>query len=315
MPISGSRFGPNTSRATIRMTTSPVIPISGMTSSLAGFGHRNGRPSEAAWARLRCDGIARDQEPARLPRGDRQGDRQGRRPRGRPRPGARGHGPERLGQVDARLRADGPSGVRDHRGRDPLRRREPRRAGGGRARAARPLPRVPVPARRPRRDRDELPALGDQRDPQGARGQGRPDPDPRVPQGAAREDGGAEGHPRARAALHQRRLLGRRAQEDGDAAARDAEAAHGRARRDRHRARHRRAQGRRQRGQHARRPRHGRARDHPLPARAQLHQAELRARLLRRQDRRRGRAGAGPDTLEAEGYKAFIPELEGAAAA
>ena len=61
------------------------------------------------------------------------------------------------------------------------------------------------------------------------------------------EDGGAEGHARARAALHQRRLLGRRAQEDGDAAARDAEAAHGRARRDRHRPRHRRAQGRRQR--------------------------------------------------------------------
>ena len=43
------------------------------------------------------------------------------------------------------------------------------------------------------------------------RRRGRPDPDPRVPQGAAREDGGAEGHPRARAALHQRRLLRRRA--------------------------------------------------------------------------------------------------------
>jgi len=31
-------------------------------------------------------------------------------------------GPERLGQVDARLRADGPSRVQDHRGADPLRR-------------------------------------------------------------------------------------------------------------------------------------------------------------------------------------------------
>ena len=105
----------------------------------------------------------------------------------------------------------------------------------------------------------------------------------------------AEGHARAGAALHQRRLLRWRAQEDGDAAARDAEAAAGGARRDRHRARHRCAQGRRQRRQRARRPRDGRARDHPLPARPRLHQAQLRPRLRRRQDRRRGRAGARPD--------------------
>ena len=52
------------------------------------------------------------------------------------------------------------------------------RAGRRRARAARPLPRVPVPARDPGRDGDELPPQRDQRDPQGARGAGRPDPDP-----------------------------------------------------------------------------------------------------------------------------------------
>ena len=44
------------------------------------------------------------------------------------------------------------------------------RARRRRARAARPLPRVPVPARDPGRHRDELPAQRDQRDPQGARG-------------------------------------------------------------------------------------------------------------------------------------------------
>ena len=42
------------------------------------------------------------------------------------------------------------------------------RVGGRRARAARPLPRLPVPARDPGRDGDELPAHRDQRDAQGA---------------------------------------------------------------------------------------------------------------------------------------------------
>ena len=64
-------------------------------------------------------GTARDHEPARRARG-RHRDRQGCRPRGRHEREARDHGPERLGQVDARLRADGPSGLRDHRGRHPL---------------------------------------------------------------------------------------------------------------------------------------------------------------------------------------------------
>src|SRR5262249_40644988 len=52
---------------------------------------------------------------------------------------------------------------------------------------------------------------------------------------------------------------------------------------------------RRQRRQPARRPGDGCARDHPLPAGAQLHQAAVRTRLRRRPDRRRGRAGAGGD--------------------
>ena len=50
-------------------------------------------------------------------------------------------------------------------------------AGGRRARAEGALPRVPVPARDPRRHRHELPAHRDQRDPQGARG-GDDDPIP-----------------------------------------------------------------------------------------------------------------------------------------
>ena len=45
-----------------------------------------------------------------------------------------------------------------------------RRAGRGRARAARALPRLPVPARDPGRDGHELPAQRAERDPEGARG-------------------------------------------------------------------------------------------------------------------------------------------------
>ena len=52
-------------------------------------------------------GIPEDREPARRARG-RHRDRQGRRPRGRPEREARRDGPERLRQVDPRLRAHGP---------------------------------------------------------------------------------------------------------------------------------------------------------------------------------------------------------------
>ena len=133
-----------------------------------GVTSRPARPAKSRQGGCHNLGIARDQEPARRARG-RHRDRQGRRPHRRPERGARGHGAERLRQVDARLRAHGPSGLRDHRGRDPARRRERRRDGRRRARAARALPGLPVPVRRSRRDRRELPALRRQRDPQGAR--------------------------------------------------------------------------------------------------------------------------------------------------
>ena len=182
------------------------------------------------------------------------------------------------------------------------------RARRRRARAARPLPRVPVPARDPGRHRDELPAQRDQRDPQGARRRrGRPDPDPGVPQGAARRDGPAEGLARARVALPERRLLGRREEARRDPADGDAEAADRRARRDRLGARHRRAADRRRRRQGARRPRDGRARDHALPADPQLHHARFRPRVRRRayRGRRRPRARA---QARGRGLRAFIPE-------
>jgi ABC-type sugar transport system ATPase subunit len=101
----------------------------------------------------------------------------------------------------------------------------------------------------------------------------RPDRDPRVPQGAPRPDGPAQGEPRARVALPQRRLLGRREEAGRDPADGDAEAAHRGARRDRLRPRHRRAAGGGERRERARRPRDGRARDHALSADPELREA------------------------------------------
>ena len=59
-------------------------------------------------------GTARTPEPARRPRG-RHRDREGRRSGDRHERDARVHGPERLRQVDPRLRADGSPRLRDHR--------------------------------------------------------------------------------------------------------------------------------------------------------------------------------------------------------
>src|SRR5829696_3327406 len=235
--------------------------------------------------------IAGDQEPARRARG-RNRDRQGRRPHRGHEPGARGDGPERLGQVDARLRADGPSRVRDHGGRDPRRRRGRNGARSGRACASWPLPRVPVPARRAGRHRHELPAQRDQRDAQGPCRRRGSNSDPGVPQGAARADGQAQGLARARVAVPQRRVLGRREEARRDPPDGDAEAADRGPRRDGLRARHRRPPRRRERRPGARRPRHGRPRDHALPADPRPHHARLRARFRRRQDRRGGRPRA-----------------------
>ena len=82
-----------------------------------------------------------------------------------------------------------------------------------------------------------------------ARNGGVDDPDAGagVPQGAPRADGPPEGQPRARLALPERRLLGRREEARRDPADGDAEAADRGARRDRLGPRHRRAQGRRAR--------------------------------------------------------------------
>ena len=273
-PISGRRFGPKMiSRATRRMTSS-VTPIpNGMAPTLppfvgvpGPFRRRAGAIGYHGITKRRCKpaliqgkrdhklGVSGDQEPPCRARG-RHRDRQGCRPLRRPEREARDHGPERLRQVDARLRADGPPGLRDHRGRDPARRREHRRGRRRRARAEGSLPRLPVPARDSGRDRDELPAERDQRDPQGEGRQGRSDPGQGVPHRDPRRDGAAEGAARARLALPERRLLGRREEArrdpaDGAPAAEDRDP-----RRDRLRARHRRAAHRRQGRQRARRPR------------------------------------------------------------
>ena len=169
---------------------------------------------------------------------------------------ARDHGAERLRQVDPRVRAHGPPGLRDHRGQAPPRRRGHHGDGRRRARAARPFPRVPVPACDPGRDRHELPSQRDQRGAEGEeRRRRRSDRDPRVPQDASRRDGSPQGQPRARVALPQRRLLGRREEARRDPPDGDAEAAHRGARRDRLRPRHRRAAGRRRRSERPRRAR------------------------------------------------------------
>ena len=67
-------------------------------------------------------------------------------------------------------------------------------AGGGRARPEGALPRIPVSARHSRRDGDELPAHGDQRDPQGARRRRRPDAGQGVPHRASRRWTGSRSH-------------------------------------------------------------------------------------------------------------------------
>ena len=188
-------------------------------------------------------------------------------------------------------------------------------AGRRRARAAGPLPRVPVPARDPGRDRDELPPERDQRDPEGPqRRPGRPDPGQGVPHRDPRGDGAAEGAARARAALPERRLLRRREEArrdpaDGAPAAEDRDP-----RRDRLRARHRRAAHRRRRRQRARRPRDGRARDHPLSAHPQLRDARPGARLRRREDRRERRAGAGRSGSRRRATTPGVPKEEEVAA-
>ena len=156
---------------------------------------------------------------------------------------ARDHGPERVGQVDARLRADGPPGVRDHRGRDPARRRATCSELEADERAQRGLflafqyphaiPGVTVTSfLRSAINAQRKAANGGEDDPM-------PIPEFRTELLAAMER--PEGAARARVALPQRRLLRRREEARRDPADGDAEAEDRRARRDRLRARHRRA--------------------------------------------------------------------------
>ena len=134
-----------------------------------------------------------------------------------------------------------------------------------------------------------------------------PIPIPRVPDGAARGDGAAEGAARAGVALPQLRLLRRREEARRDPADGDAQAEDRGARRDRLRPRHRRAaRSSRTASTSSSAPRDGRAGDHALPADPQLHHARLRARVRRRPDRRERRRRSWRSKLEAEGYEAFI---------
>ena len=85
-------------------------------------------------------------QPARVREGRRsgEGDRPRGRPDGAPRAEARPDGAQRLGQVDAGRRADGPPEL-PGRGRDLAERRARRRAGAAPARPARHVPQLPVP--------------------------------------------------------------------------------------------------------------------------------------------------------------------------
>ena len=235
---------------------------------------------------------ARRQPGARDPPGHRPDRRQGR--------GPRDHGPQRLGQDDARLRADGPPGLHGQRRRGHLEGPRHPRPLAGQARAPRPVPRVPVPDGDPRPERRELHPQRPQRQAPGHRqgrrhrpdrpGQGRR-LDARLPQQDAREDGAAAHGRGLRHALRQRGLLGRREEAPRDAPDGRARARDGDPRRDRLGPRHRRAADRRRGRQRDAQPEPRRAAHHPLPAPAQLHQARRRPRPRpgpHRQERRQG---------------------------
>ena len=86
--------------------------------------------------------------------------------------GARHHGPERLGQVDARLCARRQGRLRGHRRRGAVQRRERARHAAGRARREGRVPGVPVSDRDSRRRHHDVPAHGAERAAQEARRDG-----------------------------------------------------------------------------------------------------------------------------------------------
>ena len=193
-------------------------------------------------------------------------------------------GPNGSGKSTLAYALMGHPGLRDHRRRDPLRRRgHHRRWAPTSARSAglflafqypHAIPGVTVTSFL----RSAINAIRKAR----AGGEDDPVPIPEFRKELLGRDGAPEDPARARSALPERRVLGRREEAGRDPADGDAEAADRRARRDRLRPRHRRAADRRGRRAGARRPRDGRARDHALPADPQLRQARFRARLRRR---------------------------------
>ena len=163
--------------------------------------------------------------------------------------GARDHGPERLGQIDARLRARRPRRLRGDRRLDPLQGRGPARDGAGRARRRRRLPRLPVSDRDSGRRHDDVPQDGAQRPAEEARAWRTLDAGLH-PQGergrrAAAGDAG-DAPPAAQCRLLRRREEAERDPADGAPGA--VALRHGR---DRLRPRHRRAPRRRRRRQRA----------------------------------------------------------------
>ena len=209
-------------------------------------GARPRSPFSKPWRTTMRHGNARAEEPARRA-GGRHGDRQGSRPHGRIGRDARGHGPERLGQVHARLRDRGPSRpTRSPRARScSTARTSPSPAPTS---APRPGSSSPSSTRTRSRASPSRTSCG-RRSTRCARprngGVDDPIPIPEFRKELLRADGPAQGQPRARLALPERRLLGRREEAGRDPADGDAEAEDRGARRDRLRARHRRAEDRR----------------------------------------------------------------------
>src|SRR5262249_28468328 len=167
-----------------------------------------------------------------------------------------------------------------------------RRAGQGRA-----VPGLPVPDVDPRGVGGQLPPpRRDQRPQPGPQGGRGPDPDARLPQGAARADGRVGGRPGVRPPLPQRGVLRRREEARRDPPDGHAPPGVRRPGRDRQRPGYRRRPDRLRGRQPRRRPTwHRHPGHHPLRTDPHLHQAPVRPHPLRRPDRRERRPRAGRD--------------------
>ena len=220
------------------------------------------------------------------------GDPPGHRPDRRQGRGPRDHGPQRLGQDDARLRADGPPGLRGQRRRGPLEGPRPPQA-VARTSARASACSSPSSTRRRSPACPSRASSGRRSTPSSRASTRIADIDPTDPvkggismrdfrnkmreKMALLRDGRGLRQP-----LRQRGLLGRREEAPRDAPDGRPRARDGDPRRDRLRPRHRRAADRGRGRQRDAQPEPRRAADHPLPAPAQLHQARLRPRAGRR---------------------------------